>query len=208
MLLKEFTGIPRISWALLALVSVSACSTPEIKQNTPSKISAPEYIQVPHPAGFDIADVTILFSNPAAPSLENLKDCDVEFRNQKEQGLNLIRQDPVHYHWCFYQKLSELEAFLKKEPYIEERQKQVMDTYEFLVPVARHFQTQYKDSRYLRWAIRYYRQVSPVIFFEKLDQSPEMTQELVESSHPFGLWREPSAIPSAIPSSSFSSQSD
>lgn len=49
---------------------------------------------------------------------------------------------------------------------------------------------QFHDSRYLRWAIRHYRSLSQVVFYSKVNQSPQMTAELTEVINPFGLWRE------------------
>lgn len=193
------------SLILLVLLSLNGCSTTEIAPEPISKISQPNYLEASHPEGFDIEDVKILIESKNAPDTDSLKDCDADFLKLKEATaaskneedfktgtLELIQKNPVKYHWCFYQQILDLENNLKRQSYIEEKQKSVLKTYEFLAPVARAFMKEFHETRYLRWAIRHYRQLSTWIFFQKLDQSPKTTEELVEANNPFGLWREPS----------------
>lgn len=189
--------------ALILTLGFGACSTTEVAPVPPPKISPPEYVQVPHPAGFDVNDLAVIFQDPKALKMEAVQACDADFlklskltQSQEElrQGAReLIKSDPVLYHWCFYGKLLQLEEFLKTAAYIDEKQKKVLETYSFIVPIARGFMNEFQDSRYLRWAIRDYRHLSEWVFFRKLDQTPAMSAELTEVTNPFGLWREPAA---------------
>lgn len=183
---------------------IGACST--TTELTPQPIptaKTPDYVQVPHPAGFTIGDVQALFVGNNALSKEAIQSCDADYRKLREatqsedelrQGAReLVKQDPVKYHWCFYGKIVELEEVLKTGAFIDEKQKKVLDTYSFLVPIARSYMKEFQDSRYTRWAIRHYRHLSQIVFLQKVDQTPAMTAELVEVNNPFGLWREPAS---------------
>jgi hypothetical protein len=109
-----------------------------------------------------------------------------------------VRRDPVRYHWCFYGKLFALENELKNEAYLDERQKKVIETFGFLVPVAKAFASEYHDSRYLRWSVSRYQKFSETIFYRKLDLTPHGTLELVQPANPFGLWRNSTSKSSII----------
>ena len=195
-----------LQFLLIWLLSFGGCSTTETTPKSIPPISPPEYVQVPHPSGFDMGDVSALFAYPDAPSKEKLSNCETDFnklrkatefpRNDddfKEGVAELLRQDPVFYHWCFYSRILGLETALRAENYIEEKQKSMVETFSYLVPLARGFMKEYRDSRYLRWAIRDYRQLSQWVYFQKVEQSPQMTNDLVDVTHPFGVWREPAS---------------
>jgi hypothetical protein len=178
------------------------CTTAEVApQPAPVSMLPPPYVQVPHPAGYDLADLRAIFTDRTAPKPDDLKGCEEDLKKLKTltqsddeitQGTReLIRRDPVRYHWCFYGKILQLEADLKSESYLDERQKKVLDTYGFLTPVGRAFIQEYHDSRYMRWAVRHYKQISEWVFYRKLELTPQATSDLVEASNPFGLLREP-----------------
>lgn len=201
----------RLALALFAVAGmggINSCSTTELQPVAVPTVAPPKYVQVPQPAGFDVADVAGLFSAQGAPSRESIKDCDSDFRklrsatpsdDEVRQGVReLVKQDPVAYHWCFYGKILDLEASVKSVPYVDDRQKRVLETYGFLAPVARAFMKEYNDSRYLRWAIRHYRGLSAWIFQRKLEQNEETTRELVQVANPFGLWRDPNPSRSVL----------
>lgn len=207
-------GAPsRLAWAgafaLSALgFQLLSCSTTERVPDPVPTIAPPDYVQVPHPLGFDIGDVQALFGMSNAPKPETLNACDADFRKLekvtrqpdeiRKGARELVLQDPVNYHWCFYAKILNLESQLKNSSFIEEKQKALLETYSFLTPIARAYMVEYKDSRYLRWAVRHYRAVSEWVFYRKLDQSEQMTQLLVEVSNPFALWRDSSAERSVL----------
>jgi hypothetical protein len=218
--LTSFSGL--IGFAL-------SCATGEI---APEKlpIAPPPLTQVAHPMGFDLSDVRSLFAGVDAPSPESLEACDADFaklkgltnsRDEIKQGVaELVRQDPVKYHWCFYGKIMLLDSKNRTEAFVDSKQKRVLGTFEFLVPVARAFVSEFNDSRYLRWSTHYYRGQSERMFYRKLELSPDATSELVEIQNPLGLWRQPAAsgsgvlkkyhlesVPSPSPSSSSSSVS-
>lgn len=175
------------------------CTTAPVSPPPPPP-KVPEYTKVPHPQGTDVADLEAMFRSETAPQdPEFIGNCDRDYLHlksltqSKEELMlgvrELVRRDPVVYHWCFYGKLLKLEEEMKKDLYVDERQKSVLTVYEFLVPVSRAFNVEYHDSRYLRWATAKYKRLSEWIFYRRLDLTPEGTAELVESTNPFGLWR-------------------
>jgi len=184
---------------LSILTSLNGCSTTEV---TPFPVPTPPvYTQVPHPVGMDLGDLSAIFGDEKAPQEKDFaKNCDVDFRKLEKltksrdeifEGLReLVKQDPVTYHWCFYAKILELENDLKAGVYVEERQKLILDAFSFLAPLARTYASEFHDSRYLRMAITRYQKWSEWIFYRKLELTPAGTSEIVKASNPFGLWRD------------------
>lgn len=160
----------------------------------------PGYVRVPHPEGMNIGDILAIFTDKDAPSPDSLKNCDATFMKLRtmtdstdelnEGARELVRADPIRFHWCFYARILTLEEQLKLTPYVDERQKHVLDAYLFLTPIARAYLLEYHDSRYLRWAVSRYRRLSEHVFYRKVELSPRATQELAESKNPFGLLRD------------------
>ncbi len=185
-------------WVALSVAYSMSCSTTEVAPPKPP--TPPVYTQVPHPLGTDLGDLSAIFLDPKAPKeVEFSKTCDGNFKKLKSltesadeinQGVReLVISDPVYYHWCFYKKLYDVELYLKSEAFVDEKQKMVLENYEFLVPVARSFSSEFHDSRYLRWAVARYQRLSEWVFFRKMDLTPAGTVELVQPSNPFGLYR-------------------
>lgn len=185
---------------LVVLVTVGAgCSTTQIIAPPPP--NPPEYLSVVHPRGADIGDLMAIFQDPTAPRDPSFsKSCDRDFRQLKSRSISidemnrglseLVRRDPVHYHWCFYAKVLLVENELKKDQYLDQKQRIVLDGFDFLTPISRIFSSEYHDSRYLRWAVVKYKHLSEWVFYRKLDLTPAGTEELVQASNPFGLWRQ------------------
>lgn len=183
------------------VIAMGACSSVTVKAPGPLPEEPPPLVVVPHPAGFDMGDVRAIFNEKGAPPPESFKDCDADFRKlmsltqsrvELGQGAReFVQHDPVKYHWCFYTKILELENGLQKDSYLDERQKRVLETYDFLVPIAHGFQAEFHDSRYLRWAIQRYRRLSEWVFFRRVELSPQATVELSAIENPFALWRQP-----------------
>jgi hypothetical protein len=175
------------SFALIAFLGFStACSSTHVVEEKAPLPLIPEYVKVPHPAGFDLADLRAILVNPLAPPavLGEFADiCDEEFTKltglttQKEErdrgAIELVKQDPERMHWCFYAKISRLQDTLQTDTTWTQRQKKIIETFEFLSPIAGAFLSTYHDSRYLRWAAQYYSKVSEWVFFKKLQPSPE-----------------------------------
>ncbi len=190
-----------------AVLAGLGCSTAAVAPPPVAPV-LPPLVQVPHPAGSDLGDLQALFLEPGAPRRDQLTGCADPFlklksatasRDELRTGTReIVAGDPVALHWCFYGKLLELEEGLKKEPYVEERQKTVVDTYGFLVPIARGFQAEFRDSRYLRMAIGRYRRLSEWVFFRKVEMSKETTSLLAEIENPFGVWRAPAEMGSVL----------
>lgn len=191
--------ISQLVIASIALYFAGGCATTDV--TGPLPVKPPEYLGVPHPIGFDQTDLKALFFDPSAPKAESLKSCDSDFRKLKDlannedelkQGtLELVQQDPVRYHWCFFHELLVLEEDLGTDKFIDEKQRDAIRTYSFLTPIARAFAQGFNDSRYLRWAVQRYKHVSQWFFYRKLELTPRASAELVDAARPFGLWRAP-----------------
>lgn len=195
-LLLELSWV--IQWTGVLICLFSGCTTTEIQPE--AMPSPPAYTQVPHPPGNDLADLQFLLNDSAAPKDPGFtKSCDqqvkklfkaTQSRVEIISGIEeLVKRDPVHYHWCFYTKLFTLENEVKAEAYLEEKQKNVIEVFEFLTPVARAFAKNFQDSRYLRWTVSRYQSLSARVFYRKLDLTPSGTLEMVQPANPFGLWR-------------------
>jgi len=183
------------------MTGIGGCSTTELNPPAPPPAEPPPYVLVPHPAGTDLGDLRGMMLSPETPSQESLKTCDADFmklrlltvsEEERRQGAReLVKRNPVEYHWCYYGKLLELEGILKSSSAIDERQKKTIEAYQFLVPVARGFLSEFHDSRYLRFAMAHYKRISEWVFFRRLELTPAATSELVQVANPFGLWRDP-----------------
>lgn len=197
----EFLAVIRPVFVSALTLGLFSCST-LFKGNVIESVSdvpdapaadavVPGYAGVPHPAGLQIGDVAALFLGSEAPKRETpeMKSCDDDYialekktkaKEELKQGLlELLRKEPIRYHWCFYSKVLELESRLRKAQMLDERQKTVVEAYRFLAPLSRAFYREYKDSRYLRWAVSYYRRASELAFYRRVEASPGLTQELV-----------------------------
>jgi hypothetical protein len=191
-----------VSLGLLALGQ--ACTTAEVRPIGAAVTVPPEYVSMSHPKGFEVSDLRALFLDPKSPKLESIQGCDSDYRKLRElttiedeirEGAReMVTRFPVQYHWCFYGKILELENAFKNEPYIDLKQKNILTTYAFLVPLARAFLHVFKDSRYLRWSVQHYRHLSEWNFYRRLELSPETTSELVEVANPFGLWKDSAPV--------------
>ncbi len=189
--------------ALALGVGPVACSTTELTPKQPP--DPPAFTRVVHPRGTDLSDLSALFTEKAAPREVNFsKECDrdliklkalVKDRNDWTQGvLELVKKDPVFYHWCFYGKILKLETDLKSDNFLDVKHKTVLDAFSILTPLAQSFAAEFHDSRYLRWAVMRYQKISPRVFFRKLDLTPEGTSLLVQPTNPFGLWRKAEGV--------------
>jgi hypothetical protein len=143
--------------------------------------------------GLQIGDVLALFAEPGAPKRESeeMKTCAADYvalekrtksKDELKQGiLELVRKEPIRYHWCFYSKILELENELRHAQMLDDRQRDVVTAYRFLAPLSRAFYREFHDSRYLRWAVAYYRRASELAFYRRVETSPSLTKELVGS---------------------------
>lgn len=196
---KKVSFLCGLCGAMSALV-LSGCATSLDSQ--PKLPEVPQYLHVPHPDGQNFRDVEMIFMSKKAPAMASLDGCDEKFFKLREEtnsneeiqqgAIELIMQDPVQYHWCFYSKIIRLEDDLEKSESWAAKKDLAMRAYLFLVPIARAYQLEYNDSRYLRWAIQHYRRISEVVFYRRLDLTPDATMTLLESvRNPFALWRKP-----------------
>jgi hypothetical protein len=184
-----------LSVMLTIAVVLSGCSTVEEAPDKAILPEVPDYVKVPHPVGYELAEIRALFENPLAPQegLTTFTDqCDQEFQmlakstSAKEDlragAQELVQLNAEKMHWCFYGKIERMQRDLKSEQTWATRQKVVLDTYSFLTPVSLAFISVYHDSRYLRWATQYYSSISEWIFFRKVVPGPENTLALTMSA--------------------------
>ena len=190
-------------WAVLFVVaafwSVFGCSTTEVDP-LPALPKVPKYSTVPHPIGYHLVDLKAVFNHPDAVAVDDLSGCDEKIRilktktnsldERKRGARELVAEDPVFFHWCFYSRLVKLHHDINKTDSIKTRQKLVIDAYETLVPLANAFRREFQDTRYYRWAVKDYRKMSEAVFYRSLALTPESSVLIVESMpSPHALWR-------------------
>ncbi len=182
-------------YGIFSLMLLAGCSsTVTVSEKIPLP-EVPEYVKVPHPAGFELADLKAIFFSPLAPKgvLGEFGDtCDDEFKKLsqlttskddiRKGAVELVTQDPERMHWCFYAKISKLQDTIQGDTTWNTRQKKVLDTFGFLGPIANAYVDVYKDSRYLRWAALYYSKISEWVFFKKVNPTPDSTLNFVQNS--------------------------
>ena len=151
-----------------------------------------------------------IFVEKGAPDPATLAECDQPLRLLREKtsdvsewleaARELVRNEPVAMHWCFYGKLYGLEARLKSLSFLDERQNWIIREFQTLTPLARAFQKEYQDTRYLRWAVNRYRSLSEWVFYRKLELSVDGIAALgPQALNPWGKVRPPrERIPGSI----------
>jgi hypothetical protein len=173
---------------LILFLILPACATTQVAKLPAALPEVPAYVKVPHPGGFDLADLKAIFFHPLAPKgvLEGYSEsCDADFkklaeatpiRHERKTGaIELVKARPEEMHWCFYSKVLKLQENLQSDSTWTERQSKVLEAYEFLTPVANAYFDHFHDSRYLRWASQYYTKVSEWVFFKRVVPTPENT---------------------------------
>lgn len=177
---------------------IAGCSS---IQSVQAPVLAPNpapVLDLAHPSGFSGGDLKAIFLTAQAPERSSLHACaDEFFRLSKKTELReelragareLVTEKPQLYHWCFYEKILELDEGINKAKLLDEKQTLTLETFKFAIPIARAFQSEFKDSRYLRWAIQRYRSLSPFVFHRRVELTPEATAELAVLENPFGVW--------------------
>ncbi len=193
----------------LAVLAV-ACTTPGAPPAPLFPKEPPPYVQVPHPQGLDQGDLMAIFVEKGAPDPATLAECDRPLRLLREKtsdanewleaARELVQNEPVAMHWCFYGKLYGLEARLKSLSFLDERQNWIIREFQTLTPLARAFQKEYQDTRYLRWAVNRYRTLSEWVFYRKLELSVDGIAALgPQALNPWGKVRPPKErIPGSV----------
>lgn len=188
-------------WVLLFLVGASSCSTmtfepaerlPPEKETPSEKIVSSEAINLQHPEDASLSALENLFAKKSVPnwSKETNEKCEEPILTLKDksrsleefhQGVKeLIHQNPSLFHWCFYGKILELEKQLNAEVFILEKQNLFINTFKFLAPLSKAFLSETLDSRYYRYSIARYQQLSERLFFKKVEVQPEVTERLIQ----------------------------
>jgi hypothetical protein len=167
---------------VISVLSFAGCSTSRVSERGLPDILA--YVQLPQPPGYELSDIGLIFSGKQAPQRKDFAErCDSDFtrlasfvqdKEEMVQGsAELVRKNPGYYHWCFYAKILYLETQLKTLDYLDLKQKAALDIFRFLTLVANSFVSEFKDSRYLRWAVMRYQRASELVFYRKVDLTAE-----------------------------------
>jgi hypothetical protein len=202
---KRHTSITPIVIAL----SVYRCSNPSTHTQEmtpfPKLPEVPNYTQLPHPEGFDLTDLQAIFHTHGAPKRESLIHCDNDLRllldrtksrTEAEKGAReLVTNGPEQMHWCFYDQIIRSQEDAQTKDLLLDRQKSVVFYFRFLTPIANGFRIEFNDTRYLRWAIHHYQNLSNWLFYRSLVLKPDSVDNLlsgVNNSH--ALFKKPSIL--------------
>ena len=179
----------------LASAPLLGCSSTTVVAENPVLPTVPEYVRVPHPVNFELSSLRgILYSSLAPNDIFGSfpETCAQEFQKlvtmtqsldeRKSAAIEMVSADPERMHWCFYSKISKLQETLQGNTTWKERQDKVFDTFTFLTPIANAFLNTYHDSRYLRWASQYYSKISEMVFYRKVQTTPDSTLAIVQNS--------------------------
>ncbi len=185
----------------LVWILAQSCATGSEMEALSELPEVPEYAHVPHPGGYDLADLRSIFLEPKALQPDTWSSCDSDFKklsalteipDELERGAReLVLRDAAKMHWCFYSKFIGIEAEMARpESFLEDKQKAVVEAYSFIAPIARAFRLEYQDTRYLRWAMIHYRRLSEWVFYRRLELAPEASRDLAETpNNPFSKVR-------------------
>ncbi len=187
----------RVSAILLALLA--SCSNLQVVEAPALPPKMAPALDLPHPMGFGVQELKSLFLAAGAPDRGGLAKCSsdletliakTQLREEIRDGAReLVTEDPARMHWCFYERLLSLEEGLRSATDLQTRQTLALTAYRMAVPLARAFQLEFKDSRYIRWAIQRYRAMSPSLFYRKVELTPEATLEMAVLENAFGAWK-------------------
>lgn len=196
--LRQKIVSPILPVTALAL-GIAACSSIQAVQSPMIPPNPAPVLDLAHPSGFGMTDLKAIFLTQGAPERSSLKSCASQFsalsrktelREELRAGAReLVTENPKLYHWCFYGKILDLDEGINKAKLLDEKQSLTLETFKFAIPIARAFQIEFKDSRYIRWAIQRYRALSPFVFQRRVELTPEATAELAVLENPFGVWK-------------------
>jgi hypothetical protein len=173
----------KILIALLLGFLSFGCSTPGAPDAKPREIQVKEaqpayQKKVQHPHRLTTEAIRALFNDAAAPDKKTLEKCDFDYqvermlaRNPEDTITTLtehVRDDPEHYHWCFYAKVLSLEIELAQREFLDEKQNTVLKRYMILVHIARAFKSAFDDSKYLEFAVANYKRLNLLYFGREL----------------------------------------
>jgi hypothetical protein len=181
-----------IAWILIAL-GLFHCTKPYLNKEELSPLpklpDVPGYTKLPHPEGFDLSDVYAVFHDRKAPKRQTLLDCDKDQRALAERtkskdeiargSRELVSNNPELMHWCFYDRILRSQEETHAKDLLLDRQKTVISHYRFLTPIANGFRIEFNDTRYIRWAIHHYQNLSNWLFYRSLTLKPDAMDHLL-----------------------------
>lgn len=136
-----------------------------------------------------MSDLKALFLDRKAPALSSLEQCDFDYLAEKRLARTKeelfmafpahVQSRPEFYHWCFYSKLLKLRELTPEDGKLSEKQKMVLDNYVFLAHLARVFQADFDDVRYLRFAVLNYQRLSEALFLQPVNPDNSTQIELL-----------------------------
>src|SRR4051812_40117142 len=72
-----------VGWMGGLATGLGGCSTTEVVPQPAPSAGPPPYVQVPHPAGYDLGDLRAIFTDPSAPKMEALQECEADLNKLK-----------------------------------------------------------------------------------------------------------------------------
>ena len=107
--------------------------------------------------------------------MQTLERCDFDYQVERRLSSGKdalfttfpehVKAEPNHFHWCFYHKLYQVIEAAQYPDRQDEARKRLVDEYPFITHVARVFQADFGEERYLRAAVYQYRKLSRALYY-------------------------------------------
>lgn len=136
-------------------------------------------LTAPYPEGYEYEDLRSFFLRRDVPSAQELERCDFDYQVERrlspgKEGLfttfpEHVKAEPNPFHWCFYYKLYRILDAAQAAPNDPAREaearRRIVDDYPFIAHVARIFEVDFGEGRYLRAAVYQYKKLSRSLYF-------------------------------------------
>lgn len=181
-------------YGVFVAIILTGCSSQEIAPKV-ALPEVPKLTSAPHPTAYGSGALEALFLNSAAPLLSELENCRRDFETLEQRTLSreelqrgvieLIEQDPTHYHWCFYSELRKAQKAVESgTEFLEDLQTNTLKAFSYLTYVAQAFRLRFSDTRYLRHAVVAYTAMSPRVFYKTVKLTDKTVETLLSNYNP------------------------
>jgi len=153
----------------LCLVFCTSCSSVQISESEeadaePQLADLSYRARILHPDSPEIESVRALFAKEGVPDRTYLNKCDFDYRVETMLARSVeellttlpehVRSNPEKYHWCFYSKMLDLEEKLTEmsSQGPAAQRKYLLNQYRFFIYLARVFEVDLDEPRYLDFA--------------------------------------------------------
>ena len=168
------------------------------KKPAPEPPPAPtSRLTAPYPEGYEYEDLRSFFHRRDVPAAKELERCDFDYQVERrlspgKEGLfttfpEHVKAEPNAFHWCFYHKLFRILDAARTPAREAEARRRIVEDYPFITHVARIFQADFGEVRYLRAAVYQYKKLSRSLYFVGVAPSGRTAQELMDPQFPEGL---------------------